>query len=85
MEDLKDRLIQSLAGLIPQPYDTEDTEGLITAVTLVIRAMEGGVLTLADVRAVFSSIYLPGFSIELWVGDRVEEGVYLENGLAEAA
>ena len=85
LEDLKDRLSQSLAGLIPQPYDTEDTEGLITAVTLVIRAMDKGVLTLADMQAVLSSFHLPGFSIERWVADMVEKEVHLENGLAEAA
>ena len=86
LEDLKDRLSQSLAGLDPRPDDIiAATDILIVSVVQAVQAMEEGVLTLAAVRAVLSSFHLPGFCIERWVADMVEEGVYLENGLAEAA
>jgi hypothetical protein len=47
--------------------------------------MDAGLLCLEEVRAVLSSFQIPDFSIERWVEEMVEEGVYLEGGLAKAA
>lgn len=85
LENLQDRLSHSLAGAPPRPHDTAGADTLIVAVTQVVRAMDAGLLSLEEVRAVLSSFYLPGFCIERWVAERVEEGVYLEEGLAQAA
>jgi hypothetical protein len=85
LEDLKDRLGRSLADVVPRPYNPTRADALIVTITEVVRAMDEGVLTVDDVRAVLSSFDLAGFSIDRWVAEMVDEGVYLEDALARAA
>jgi hypothetical protein len=71
--------------MAPRPHDPTGAEALILAVTQVVRAMDAGLLSLEDMQAVLSSFHLPGFCIGRWMDEMVEEGVYLEEGLAQAA
>jgi hypothetical protein len=47
--------------------------------------MEEGVISTEDTRAVLSSFHIPGFCLDRWVAEMVEEGVYCEDTLAQAA
>lgn len=85
LEELKDRLSQSLASVAPRPHDGAGTNALIETVAQVVRAMDERVLSLADVQAVLSSFHLPSFSIDRWVAEMIDEGVYLEDRMARAA
>jgi hypothetical protein len=85
LEDLQDRLAHSLTSPLPQRHDTAGADALIQTVTQVVRAMDAGLLSFDEVRSVLSSFHLPGFSIERWMDEMIEEGVYLEEGLAQAA
>jgi hypothetical protein len=85
LEDLQDRLAQSLSGRPSWSNDGTKAEALITTVAQVVRAMDLGLLTVEEVRAVLSSFQIPEFSIERWLEEMVDEGVYLDSKLAQAA
>ena len=85
LEDLQDRLSHTLAGVVPRSHDSSGADALILTVTRVVQAMEEGAISMEDTRAVLSSFHLPGFSIDRWMAEMVEEGVYLEHVLAQAA
>lgn len=85
LEDLQDRLSQSLAGVPSQPHGASGADGLTQTVVNVVRAMDVGLLSFEEVRAVLSPLHISGFSIERWMDEMVDEGVYLEVGLAQAA
>ena len=85
LEDLEDRLRHALAGVLPRPHDPTGTDTLIGTVIQVVQAMDAGVLSLEEVRAVLSSVHPPSSSFDRWLDERAEKGVYLEERLAQAA
>jgi hypothetical protein len=85
LENLKDCLSEVLGGVLSRPHGTTRADTLIATITQLVRAMEEGVISTEDTRAVLSSFHIPGFCLDRWVAEMVEEGVYCEDTLAQAA
>jgi response regulator of citrate/malate metabolism len=75
IEDLKDRLRAQLA---PSPLEEGMSENLVEALAALIRAMDRGAMSVEDVEHAFGANRVPGFSFGRWLGDMLDEGVYVE-------
>jgi hypothetical protein len=75
IEDLKDRL---RAQLVLTPIEEGVSQDLVEALAAVVRAMDRGMISVAEAERAFEVDRVPGFSFGRWLGDMVDEGVYVE-------
>ena len=85
LEDLKDRLIGALASAPHAAQPLPRNPAQVETLADVVRAMDNGALTTGQALDIFAQHQLPGFDLERWLAEIMDEGVYLEVHLREAA
>jgi hypothetical protein len=85
IEELKDRLNSHLALVPVDPYNRMWTHSVTHALVEVVRGLDRGVISVEDAQAVFGQFRLPGFSFAKWLAEMVDEGIYLDVALDQAA
>ena len=85
IEDLKDRLSAQLAQSPSDLYGRTWSQTVIDTLVEAVQAMDRGAATEADAQQIFRTFRIPGFRFELWLAEMVEEGVYLEVAILQAA
>ncbi|MBP1805217.1 hypothetical protein [Rubellimicrobium aerolatum] len=80
LEDLRDRI----AGALP-PLASDRDRLRVERLVEVVRAMDEGHLTPRQAAEAFARDRLPGFCLDRWLADMVDEGVYVERSPARRA
>jgi hypothetical protein len=84
IEELRDRLCEHLTYAPFNSYDDSREYILIRKLVDVVRSMDMGAMSADDALNVFAAHQIPGFSFDRWLGEMVDEGVYLEAVYDEA-
>ena len=58
---------------------------MVNTLAEAVQAMDRGAASEEDAREVFKPFPAPGFRFESWLAEMVEEGVYLETAVLQAA
>jgi hypothetical protein len=82
IEDLKDRL---RAQLVRARSGDGTVADLIESLAEVVRAMDRGDFSVEEAGRAFSQDRVPGFSFGRWLGEMVDEGIYVEFAYSRAA
>jgi hypothetical protein len=85
IEDLRDRLSAQLAQVPSDPYNRAWVPAVVDRLVEAVQAMDRGAASEEDTRLIFGTVRIPGFQFERWLAEMVEEGVYLETALQQAA
>lgn len=85
LEDLRDRLLGAIGqGSVPG-LDPAEARARVERLVDLVRAMDRGRITARDALEAYGSGRVPGFSLGRWLVEMVDEGVYLDEILHEAA
>lgn len=86
IEDLKDRLSAQFAlAASADPCRKVWVQSVISTLVEMVQAMDRGSASEHDVREVFAAFPVPGFRVDQWLAEMVEEGIYLTKELQHAA
>ena len=85
IEDLKDRLTAQLTQGASDSYGRAWVQAVISTLVKAVQAMDRGAASEADVQKTFSTYHIPSFRFERWLAEMLEEGVYLETAVLQAA
>jgi hypothetical protein len=85
IEDLRDRLTSHLAAAPVDRFNLMEAEAVIRAHVDVVRAFDRGLISADDAERVLTQLRIPGFSLLGWLNDMLDEGVYVETLLDQAA
>ncbi|TNC71335.1 hypothetical protein [Rubellimicrobium roseum] len=85
LDDLRDRLLGALGeGPVPG-LDEAEARARVERLVDLVQAMDEGRITAKDALEAYGFIRIPGFSLGRWLVEMVDEGVYLDELLDEAA
>ena len=85
IEELQARLEDHLTGAPVDPVDRSATSAIVRTLGDVVRAMDRGSVPVDQARVLFACFRITGFDFDRWLAEMMDEGVYVDAPLHQAA